>query len=68
MRVSELVKQLFSIMSKHGDLEVIGEVEVINPADPHELHLKSVGVSEEESQILPQILADPDNKSDTTYL
>lgn len=64
MKISDLVKELFAIMGKHGDLEVFGEVEVINPADPHELHLKGVGVSEEESQELPRLM----QEDDSTYL
>ena len=54
MRTSELVKQLFALMSKHGDLNVVGEAILIGK----EIHLKEVGLTEEDSTILPGILDD----------
>lgn len=60
MRTSELIKALFKLMGKHGDIEVVGEFEVKG----NELHLKEVGFTEEESTILPSIT----EKEDSTYL
>jgi hypothetical protein len=58
MRVSELVKQLFAVMGKHGDIPVLGNVEVVNK----QLILIQVGLSEDESScILPSL--DPEHPS-----
>lgn len=60
MRTSDLIKALFKVMSKSGDLPVIGEFEVKDG----ELHLKGVGFVEEDTAVLPSLT----EKEDSTYL
>lgn len=65
MTVSELAKKLFAIMGKHGDIEVSGDIEVVNK----QLILTSpvVGLEKEDSEVLPKLLTDHEQDS-STYL
>lgn len=66
MRISELAKKCFSIMTKMGDIEVVGEVEVINK----QLVLLPLekGLDKEDSEVLPKLLTDPKGNSTSLYL
>ena len=66
MRVSELAKKLFAIMGKHGDIEVVGDFEILNK----QLVLRSpeVGLDKEESEVLPKLLTDQKGNSTSIYL
>lgn len=66
MRVSQLVKQLFAVMSKNGDIEVSGSFDVVNK----QLILRSpeVGLEQEDSEILPKLLTAQRDESTSVYL
>lgn len=66
MRVSELAKKLFAIMSKQGDIEVVGTVEVIN--NRLVLIAEEKGLDKDESEVLPKLLTDEKGHSTATYL
>lgn len=66
MTVSELAKRCFNIMTKMGDIEVVGSMEVINK----QLILMSppVGLDKEDSEVLPKLLTDPKGNTTSIYL
>lgn len=66
MTVSELAKKCFAIMTKMGDIEVVGEVEVVN----RQLVLISppVGLDKEDSEVLPKVLTDEKGRTTSIYL
>lgn len=66
MTVSELAKKCFAIMTKMGDIEVVGEVEVVNK----QLILMSplVGFDKEDSEILPRVLTDENGQDTSVFL
>jgi hypothetical protein len=66
MRVSELVKKLFKVMGKHGDVEVVGDFEVLNMQVV--LRSPEVGLDKEESEVLPKLLTDQKGNSTSIYL
>lgn len=63
MRVSELVKKLFHIMSRHGDIPVIGEVYV----EGREVHLRGPDETEvisiDDSEILSALLRETKDRT-----
>ena len=66
MTVSELAKKCFAVMTKMGDIEVIGDVEVVN----RQMLLlpPPVGLEKEDSEVLPKLLTDPKGNSTSLYL
>lgn len=66
MHVSELAKKLFGIMSKQGDIEVVGHVEVVN--NRLILVAEEKGLDKEASEILPKLLTDEKGHTTATYL
>jgi hypothetical protein len=66
MTVSELAKKLFAIMGKQGDIEVVGDFEVVNK----QLVLRSaeVGFEKEDSAVLPNLLTDEKGHTTSVFL
>lgn len=64
--VSELAKKCFAIMTQMGDIEVVGEVEVVN----RQLILvpPPVGLDKEDSEVLPKVLTDEKGRTTSIYL
>ena len=66
MTVSELAKRCFNIMTKMGDIEVVGEIEVINKQLV--LLQAQVGLDKDDSEVLPKVLTDESGQSSSVYL
>jgi hypothetical protein len=66
--ISELTKKLFGLMSKYGDLEVIGDVEVNKQLFLLQPFLLEPGLDKEDSEILPKTLTDKHGQDTSIYL
>lgn len=66
MKISQLVKQLFSVMGKQGDLEVSGSFDVVNKQLI--LHSPETGLEKEDSEVLPKLLTDATGEDTSVYL
>lgn len=64
--VSELAKRCFAIMTKIGDIEVIGDFEVVNRQMI--LMTPPVGFDKEDSEVLPKAMQNEKGENTSLYL